>query len=116
MKVTQFEDLIAWQKAQDIAVDIFTTFESIDEYSFRNQIFRASVSISNNIAEGFERNSNKDFARFLKIGKGSCGEVRSMTHLAKRLNLIDDNQKDHLITTCMEESKILGGLIRSLNV
>ena len=54
MKVTRFEDITAWQKAQDLAVIIYNHFYQSKEYAFKDQIFRASVSISNNIAEGFE--------------------------------------------------------------
>lgn len=76
MKVTSFEDLIAWQKAQDLAVLIYGEFKEIRDFSFKDQICRAAVSVSNNIAEGFERHTNKDFIRFLFIARGSCSEVK----------------------------------------
>jgi len=61
MKVVRFEDLIAWQKAQDLAVGIYELFKGIRDFSFKDQICRAVVAISNNIAEGFDRGTNKDF-------------------------------------------------------
>lgn len=64
MKITKFEDIIAWQKGQNLAAQIYKIFSNNKDFGFRDQICRASVSISNNIAEGFERNSNKDFSRF----------------------------------------------------
>lgn len=67
MKILKFEDIIAWQKAQDLAVAIYQAFEHSRDYSFKDQIQRASVSISNNIAEGFDRGSQKEFIRFLYI-------------------------------------------------
>lgn len=85
MKIQKFEDIIAWQKAQDFAVKIYNTFGSIKDYGFRDQICRASVSISNNIAEGFDRQSNQKFIRFLYIANSSCSEVKSMLYLANRL-------------------------------
>ncbi len=58
MKITSFEDIIAWQKAQDLAFGLYCVFSKIRDYSFRDQILRAVVSISNNISEGFERNTD----------------------------------------------------------
>lgn len=88
MTITKFEDIIAWQKSQDLAVKIYETFYGINDFGFKNQICRAVVSISNNIAEGFDRSSDADFSRFLYIAIASCSEVKSMIYLANRLNYI----------------------------
>jgi four helix bundle protein len=64
MKITSFEDLLAWRKAQDIAELVYKNFDTLRDFGFRDQICRASVSISNNIAEGFDRYSKKEFVRF----------------------------------------------------
>jgi four helix bundle protein len=85
------------------------------DYGFRNQICDAVVSVSNNIAEGFERGSKASFAHFLKISKGSCAEVKSMTHLAARINYITLEERNTILEKCNEEMKILNGLIKSLN-
>lgn len=62
------------------------------DIGFRTQMQRASISVMNNIAEGFERSTRKDFAHFLDLAKGSCGEVRSMLYVAEDLNyLTSDN-------------------------
>lgn len=116
MAIQKFEDIIAWQKAQDIAVDIYTAFSELKDYGFKDQICRASISISNNIAEGFDRNSDADFAKFLYYSKGSCSEVRSMLYLAGRLNFIETKLKTELINNTQEISKIITGLIKSLNI
>ena len=116
MKVTAFEDLLAWQKAQDIAVLIYNNFDSLRDYGFRDQICRASVSISNNIAEGFERYSKKEFIRFLYISKGSSAEVKSMLYLAKRLNFLEEEKVKNIQELCEETSRIIRGLIKSLEV
>ena len=97
MIIKRFEDIIAWQKAQDIAVDVYSIFGSIKDFGFRDQICRASVSISNNIAEGFNRSSDKDFSRFLYISLGSCSELMSMLYLAHKLKYIDEQQKTTLL-------------------
>lgn len=115
MAIQKFEDIIAWQKAQDLAVDIYKTFQNAKDFGFRDQICRASVSISNNIAEGFDRNSDADFTRFLYFSIASCSEVRSMIYLAARLNHVSNEQKEDLLKQTLEISKILRGLIKSIS-
>lgn len=114
MKFERFEDIIAWQKALDMTVEVYRLFEDTKDYGFKDQIQRASVSVMNNIAEGFERKSNNEFKHFLFIAKGSCGEVRSMLILAKKLNKISVCQGDNLYNLSEEISKILSGLIKTL--
>ena len=81
-KITRFEEILAWQKAQYLAVEIYGLFGSNRDFGFRDQICRATVSISNNIAEGFERETTKELIRFLYIARGSSAEVRSMLYLS----------------------------------
>lgn len=76
--IKNFENLQAWQYGQDLAVDIYSIFRDLRDFGFKDQIQRAVISISNNIAEGFERCSGKELVRFLYIAKASAGEVRSM--------------------------------------
>ncbi|MBY0424691.1 MAG: four helix bundle protein [Cytophagales bacterium] len=71
MGIQRFGDIIAWQKAQDLAVNIYSLFENLKDYSFKDQICRASVSVSNNIAEGFDRSSDAEFSRFLYMAIAS---------------------------------------------
>jgi len=114
MKAEKFEDLICWQKAKDLAVITYKSFEKNRDLNFKGQIQRAVISISNNIAEGFERKSNKEFNQFLYIAKGSCGEVRSMLHIALELGYVSQTQFDDLYNRSVEISKILSGLIKAL--
>ena len=114
MKIERFEEIIAWQKAKDLAVKIYSSFADTKDFGFKDQIQRASVSIMNNIAEGFERKSNNEFKQFLYIAKGSCGEVRSMLILAKELQKINKDESSKLIELSEEISKILSGLIKTL--
>jgi len=114
MKFNRFEDIIAWQKAKEMTVSIYNLFDLNKDYSFKDQIQRASVSIMNNIAEGFERKSNNEFKHFLFIAKGSCGEVRSMLILAKELNKLETDKAIRLTSLCEEISKMLSGLIKTL--
>jgi four helix bundle protein len=114
MKFEKFEDIIAWQKALDLTVEIYNLFEKSNDYGFKDQIQRASVSIMNNISEGFERKSNNEFKHFLFIAKGSCGEVRSMLILARKLNKLTENKAAELISLSLEISKMLSCLIKTL--
>lgn len=114
MKIQRFEDIIAWQKVQDLAVDIYTEFSLSKDYGFKEQITRAVVSVSNNIAEGFDRCSDADFKRFLYFSLGSCSEVRSMLYLAVRLNYSTKEVQDKLSDQTFEISRMIRGLIKSL--
>ena len=90
MRIERFEDIIAWQKARVLTIAVYKTFEKSHDFRYKDQIESASVSIMNNIAEGFERRTNKEFRKFLFIAKGSSAEVRSMLYLAKDLQKTDD--------------------------
>ncbi|MFZ6015483.1 MAG: four helix bundle protein [Patescibacteria group bacterium] len=90
MNFKQVEDIKAWQQSMELAVDVFEAFRLCRDWSFNDQIRRASVSVSSNITEGFERDSNKEFVRFLFIAKGSCSEVRSLLCLALRFKYINE--------------------------
>ncbi|TVR89972.1 MAG: four helix bundle protein [Saprospirales bacterium] len=114
MKVNRFEELIAWQKAKLLCIEVYRQFENSKDFGFKDQIQRASVSIMNNIAEGFERKGNKEFSRYLYIAKGSCGELRSMIILAKELNKLPQDRSEALLNQAEEVSKILSGLIKIL--
>lgn len=114
MTIQRFEDLKVWQKAQDLAVEVYTHFSSHKDFGFRDQITRASVSISNNIAEGFERKTNPDFKRFLYFSLASNSEVRSMLYLSRRLNYLDEEVTSQLITKTNEISKMLYAFIKSM--
>jgi four helix bundle protein len=114
MKIEQFEDILAWQKGKVMTLKIYTLLKDLKDYGFKDQIFRASVSVMNNIAEGFERKSDSEFKHFLFIAKGSCGEVRSMLYLANELNYITREEYSNLINLSNEVSKIISGLIKTL--
>lgn len=75
MKIEKFEEIISWNKAKKMTVIVYKSFSNCNDYGFKDQIQRASVSIINNIAEGFERKSIKEFKYFLYIAKGSCGRL-----------------------------------------
>ena len=114
MRIERFEDIVAWQRAREMTVLVYSVFSDSKDFGFKDQIQRAAISVMNNIAEGFERKSNNEFKQFLYIAKGSCGEVRSMLYAAQDLHKITDDNFNNLFSVSMEISKILAGLIRSL--
>jgi len=114
MIIKSFEDIIAWKKAKELNLLIYRNFRNRRDFSFRDQIQRASVSIMNNIAEGFERGGNKEFKNFLFIAKGSCAEVRSMLILALDLKYINEIQFKESHNLTIEIPKLLSGLIKTL--
>lgn len=92
---SRFEDLPIWQEARILAKDIYrlTSTEPFSkDYRFCGQIRAAVGSIMDNIAEGFEKENNKEFIQFLYIAKGSCGEVRSQLHRSRDVEFISDEE------------------------
>jgi four helix bundle protein len=113
-KIYKFEEIIAWKKSKELSLAIYSEFKLCKDFSFRDQIQRASVSIMNNIAEGFERQTDKEFKNFLYIAKGSAGEVRSMLVLASDLGYIHKDMALRLSDQATEISKLLSGFIKTL--
>lgn len=114
MVIKSFEDILAWQKSRELSLETYKMFKECRDYSFRDQIQRASVSVMNNIAEGYERNGNKEFRNFLYISKGSCAEVRSMIYLALDLKYINIEQAESVSKMSLSISRMLSGLIKTL--
>ncbi len=114
MKIEKFENIISWQKAKILTIEIYKEFKNCKDYGFKDQIQRASVSIINNIAEGFERKGDKEFKHFLFIAKGSCGEVRSMLYLALEFNYLSKEQFNRNYELSIEISRLLSGFIKTL--
>lgn len=100
MTAQRFEDLRIWQDSRIQANSIYDSFGadsvSARDFGFRDQIQRCGVSVMNNIAEGFERRGDKDFARFLDIAKGSNGEVRRMLYLAEDRNYLPADTAENM--------------------
>ncbi|MFA7253771.1 MAG: four helix bundle protein [Patescibacteria group bacterium] len=114
MAFDKFENIIAWQRSRELVREIYRHSSDLKDFGYRDQIQRASVSIMNNIAEGFERKGNKEFKKFLYIAKGSCAEVRSMIYLALDFSYIDQKEFKMLYDLTVEISKMLSGILRTL--
>lgn len=114
MKVTRFEELEIWTDARELYKEVFllTSKEPFcNDFRFRDQIRAASGSVSNNIAEGFERGGNKEFFQFLSIAKGSCGEVRSQVYRSFDSKYIDSQEYHKLIERTESLSRKISSLI-----
>ena len=117
MKIKRFEDLEGWQIARELTNQIYAITKEgpiARDYGFTEQIRRAALSVMNNIAEGFERGSNKDFAKFLFIARGSAGEVRSMLYIALDQQYLTTETFEHCCNICVRCSQICWGLIKHL--
>ena len=107
--------MMVWQKAREMAGLIYHATNSgpfARDFGLRDQLRRAGVSVMSNIAEGFERGSDPEFACFLLIAKGSCGEVRSQLYIAHDQGYIDDGSFEQISGLAEEISKMLHGLAK----
>ena len=116
--ISSFEDLEIWKKAQELATIIYELCEINQkiarDFSFKDQIKRAALSISNNIAEGFEYNNNADFHRFLRIAKGSCGEVRNCLLFSIKINYCTTEEISDSLELSKALSRQIGAMMKYL--
>jgi len=119
-KIISFEDLVVWQKAQELAVKIYHLAELNkfikNDFTLKDQLKRSAISISDNIAEGFEYNNNPDFYRFLRIAKGSCGELRNKILFIKRLKNIEETIGNELNKEATMLGRQLGELLKKVKL
>ena len=117
--IRTFEDLECWQFGRELAVLVYrstATAMSAKDYGFADQMRRAAISVMNNIAEGFERDTNVDTVKFLFIAKASAGEVRSMAYAGLDLGYFDPAQFEEIKLRSARCSKTVWGLIKSLKL
>jgi four helix bundle protein len=111
-----YRDLRVWQRAKELAVSIYRITSSgpiSRDFGLRDQIQRSAVSIPSNIAEGDERDTNKDSVRFLYIAKGSLAELRTQLEIARDIGALDPGQFSQLEATCADIGRMLGSLIKA---
>lgn len=116
MSYQEFRELKVWQEAKQLAVHIYkiTTNEKFSkDYGLRDQVRRASVSIASNIAEGYERESNKDFIRYLFIAKGSLSELMTQLEIALEIGYINNIVFEKIEDKCQKISAMLINLIKA---
>ena len=113
MAYQSFEDLVVWKRSCQLAVNVYETLKDSHDYSLRNQMQRASVSIASNIAEGSER-GGKDFARFLRIALGSSAVLRTQAYIASRIGLIPASKCAEFVQELKQLAKMLNALRKSI--
>ena len=116
-KASKFEDLDIFQKARDLCKEVYAITKEGEFYKdsrFVQQIHASAGSVMDNIAEGFERDGNKEFINFLYIAKGSCGEVRSQIIRASDVGYIDNDTATRLYNDCLNLSKSIAKFITTL--
>lgn len=114
---TTFKDLTVWQKAMDLCDEIYAISKLLpkeETYALSHQMRRAAVSIPSNIAEGFKRNTNKDYIQFLSISNGSSAELETQLYIAVRQKLISEEHAKTALSLSTEVSKMLNALINKL--
>ena len=112
-----YKELKVWQKSYQFCLDIYKmtkNFEYSEAYGLVAQMRRASVSIPSNIAEGYRRRHKAEYLQFLRIAYGSCAELDTQINLSKDLGFISRDTYDYLIQDCNEISRMLFGLIKSI--
>ncbi len=118
MALSTFEDLEVWKRGCQLAVDVCVSTHTSKNFALKDQMQRSAISIPSNIAEGSERDSPGDFIRFLRISKGSCGELRTQLHISQNIQIALDLQPmpktNEMIQESREISAMLQGLIRSI--
>jgi len=113
----QFEDIDAWQRARALVKEIYALTDQGDfarDFSLKDQIRHASVSIMSNISEGFERDGTKEFIQFLSIAKGSVGEVKSQLYVALDRGYVTRNEFNMLSELTGETARLIAGLMSYL--
>ena len=118
-KFKKFEDIESWKKARTLTNEVYRASTSglfSSDFGLKDQIRRAAVSILSNIAEGFERGGDKEFAQFLAIAKGSCGEVRAQLYVALDQGYFTQEEFERLTRTATEVGQLLSGLMKYLRL
>ncbi|WCJ59200.1 four helix bundle protein [Fontisphaera persica] len=115
MAYQSFEALDVWKRACRLVVELSAVVADSRTYFLREQMLRAALSIPSNIAEGSERDSKRDYIRFLRIAKGSSAELRTQCYIAKKVGMLPHDTADDIINECKEISCMLQGLIKCLS-
>lgn len=109
-----FEKLDVWKRSARLCVTLYRELKDSREWGFRDQITRSALSISSNIAEGYERSSRKEYVQFLRFAKGSCGELRTQLYIGREAGLLEESLASVLIDESGEISRMLGSMIAKL--
>ena len=106
------ENLDVWKRSCRLSVELYKLLSDCRDFGFRDQITRSALSVPSNIAEGYERDSSKEFSRFLRIAKGSCGELRTQLYIGAEAGLLERAKAREFIHEATEISRMIHGLIK----
>ncbi len=109
----RFEDLEVWKRAARLSANIYQELNGLKDYGFKDQITRSGLSIPSNVAEGFERESQRECLTFPSYAKGSCGELRSQIYIGMDVGYIDKEVGEVWLRETNEISSMLSGLIKT---
>lgn len=115
--IKKFSELIVWQKGHKFVLGIYKAtenFPSSEQFGLTSQIRRASISITSNIVEGFERGSNKELRQFLFVARASLAEVQNQLLIAKDLGYLETGDFESLAKQSVEVHKLINGFMKSL--
>lgn len=111
MSVNRFEDLDVWKESMRLVMDIYNKFRHCNDFGLRSQVQRAAVSIPSNIAEGYDRGSNREFIRFLHYARGSCAELRTQLYIAQEAGFVSKPEASRILEKTRHISASLTRLI-----
>ena len=107
-----FENLDVWKRSVELSAELYRETNALKDFGFRDQLTRSGLSIPSNIAEGFERESRAEIARFLRISKGSCGELRTQILIGIKSELLDEEIASKWLDESSQISRMLAALIQ----
>lgn len=109
-----FEDLEVWKRSAGLSAEVYNELCELKDFGFKDQITRSGLSIPSNIAEGIDRNSDKETINFLSYAKGSCAELRTQVYIGMKIGYIKKNIGNNWIKETKEISAMLVGLTKSI--
>jgi len=110
----KFEDLEVWKRSARLSAEIYKALAELKDYCFKDQLCRSGLSVPSNIAEGMERDSQKEFLQFLRFAKGSCGELRTQVYIGQEIGYIEKPTAQAWVQESKEISSMLVGLMKSI--
>ncbi|RAH38209.1 four helix bundle protein [Halomonas sp. SL1] len=110
----KFEDLLVWKRSAKLCVEVYQQFDKSRDFGFKDQITRSALSIVSNIAEGYERDSDRDRVKFLSYAKGSCAELRAQIYIGIQIGYIDRTLGQQWAEETRDISRMLYGLMAKM--
>jgi four helix bundle protein len=114
LKIERFEDLESWKEARKLVAEVYAIFGTCRDAGFKDQVQRAATSTMSNIAEGFDRGTNKELVQYLVIARGSASEVKSLCYAASDIGYLSDSSFESITRKCTNLSNMINGFIRYL--